>query len=90
MADTIAVRRPASARPRPPPAKEDIPLRAMEDLEDDGIAEDNETWYASPCSQDMSQNDARASLCTQHNLYPYLLHALQAFLYAQPNDHCRD
>lgn len=45
MADTIAVRRPASARPRPPPAKEEKPPSAAPDEgEDDGIAEDNETW----------------------------------------------
>jgi hypothetical protein len=43
MSDTIAVRRPASARPRPPAA---APVEAAKVApeEDDGIADDNETW----------------------------------------------
>lgn len=50
MADqTIAVRRPASARPRPPAAKEEAPKVAPEEREDDGlgIADDSETWFVS-------------------------------------------
>jgi hypothetical protein len=43
MAETISVRRPASARPRPAPVAA-APVQKVAPEEDDGIADDNETW----------------------------------------------